>query len=265
MKNPLFDLTGKVAVVTGGNGGIGLGCAIALANAGADIAVWGRNESKNSAAVEKLKSLGVRAIGIQVDVTDRDAIDSATIETVSSLGGIDILFANAGVNLRKRPEEFSSMEWHKVMDGNITSVFDCAQAIYPEMIKRGGGKIVTIGSLTSIFGFGVSPVYAAAKGAVVQYSKSLASAWGKDNIQVNSILPGWIRTDMTQRGQNDEKFNRLVLEGTPAGRWGNPEDLAGAAVFLSSKASDFVTGTAIPIDGGFSSSLFILDSPPGSS
>jgi len=265
MTNPLFDLTGKVAVVTGGNGGIGLGCALALANAGADIAVWGRNESKNGSAVEQLAALGVRAIGIQVDVTDREAIDAATAHTIETLGGIDILIANAGTNMRKRPEEFSAAEWHQVMDGNITSVFNCVQAIYPEMKRRGGGKIVTIGSLTSIFGFGISPVYAAAKGAVVQYSKSLASAWGKDNIQVNSIIPGWIRTDMTQRGQNDEKFNELVLGGTPAGRWGNPDDLGGAAVFLCSKASDFVTGTAIPIDGGFSSALFILDSPPGSS
>ncbi len=265
MKNPLFDLTGKVAVVTGGNGGIGLGCAIGLANAGADIAVWGRSQSKNNSAVQQLTSLGVRAVGIVVDVTDREAIDSATSQTVRELGGIDVLIANAGINIRKRPEEFSISEWHQIMDANITSVFECAQSIYPEMKKRGGGKIVTIGSLTSIFGFGVSPVYAAAKGAVVQLSKSLASAWGKDNIQVNSILPGWIKTQMTQRAQGDEKFNELVLERTPVGRWGDPSDLAGAAVFLSSKASDFVTGTAIPIDGGFSSVLFLFDAPPGSS
>lgn len=263
MKDSLFDLTGKVAVVTGGNGGIGLGCAIGLANAGADIAVWGRNKDKNLAAVAQLEAVGARVKGIHVDVTDRAAIDVATAQTVEALGGIDILIANAGINVRKRPEEFTSAEWHQVMDGNITSVFECAQAIYPEMKKRGGGKIVTIGSLTSIFGFGVSPVYAAAKGAVVQLSKSLASAWGQDNIQVNSILPGWIKTDMTQRAQADEKFNDLVLERTPAGRWGSPSDLAGAAVFLSSKASDFVTGVAIPIDGGFSSVLFLLDSPPG--
>jgi 2-deoxy-D-gluconate 3-dehydrogenase len=264
MMNPQFDLSGKVAVVTGGNGGIGLGCAIGLARAGADIAVWGRNKDKNLAAVGKLEAIGVRAIGIQVDVTDRAEINKATSQTVEALDGIDILIANAGINIRKRPEDFSSLEWHQVMDGNLTSVFDCAQAVYPEMKKRGGGKIVTIGSLTSIFGFGISPVYAAAKGAVVQFSKSLANAWGPDNIQVNSILPGWIKTEMTQRAQGDEKFNDLVLERTPAGRWGNPEDLAGAAVFLSSKASDFVTGIAIPIDGGFSSVLFLLDAPPGS-
>lgn len=264
MTSGLFDLSGRVAVVTGGNGGIGLGCAIGLARSGAEIAVWGRNQVKNQAAVATLVALGVRAIGVQVDVTDREQIDAAITQTVAEFGGIDILIANAGVNLRKRPEEFSSSEWHQVMDANLTSVFDCAQAVYPEMKKRGGGKIVTIGSLTSIFGFGISPVYAAAKGAVVQLSKSLASAWGPDNIQVNSILPGWIKTDMTQRAQGDEKFTELVLERTPAGRWGTPEDLAGAAVFFSSKASNFVTGTAIPIDGGFSSVLFLLDTPPGS-
>lgn len=265
MTNSLFDLSGKVAVVTGGNGGIGLGCAIGLANAGADIAIWARNAEKSRSAVMKLEELGVRAIHCEVDVTQRDQIDSAVIETVTALGGIDILIANAGLNIRKRPEEFSSSEWHEVMDANLTSTFECAQAIYPELKNRGGGKIVTIGSLTSIFGFGISPVYAAAKGAVVQLSKSLASAWGSDNIQVNAILPGWIKTEMTQRAQGDEKFNKLVFERTPAGRWGAPEDLAGTAVFLSSRASDFVTGTAIPIDGGFSSALFLFDAPTGTS
>jgi len=263
MTNSLFNLRGKVAVVTGGNGGIGLGCAIGLASAGADIAIWARNVEKSKAAVLELATHGVRVIHCEVDVTDRAQIDAAVAETIAALGGIDILIANAGVNIRKRPEEFSNTEWHQVMDANLTSTFDCAQAIYPEMKRRGGGKIVTIGSLTSIFGFGISPVYAAAKGAVVQLSKSLASAWGSDNIQVNAILPGWIKTEMTQRAQGDEKFNKLVFERTPAGRWGAPEDLAGAAVFLSSKASDFVTGTAIPIDGGFSSVLFLVDAPPG--
>ena len=140
---------------------------------------------------------------------------------------------------------------------NLTSVFTCCQAAYPEMKRRGGGKIVTIGSMTSIFGFNVAPAYAATKGAVVQLTRSLASAWAKDNIQVNSILPGWINTDLTRRAREVVPgLHENVISRTPADRWGDPDDLAGAAVFFSSRASDFVTGTALPVDGGFSSSMF---------
>ncbi len=253
----MFNLKGKVALVTGGNGGIGLGIARGLARAGASVAVVGRNKEKNGAAVAELEALGVKAIGIVADVTDRKQVDAAVAETVSKLGGLDILVANAGTNIRKKPQDYTSEEWHQVVDTNLTSMFICCQAAYPEMVRRGGGKIVTIGSMTSLFGFDVAPIYAATKGAAVQLTKSLASGWAKDNIQVNSILPGWIDTDLTRRArQIIPTLHDKVVDRTPAKRWGVPGDFEGIAVFLCSDASDFVTGTAIPVDGGFSSSLF---------
>ena len=253
----MFNLKGKVALVTGGNGGIGLGIARGLARAGAAIAVVGRNAEKNGTAVKELEALGVKAIGIVADVTDRKQVDGAVAETVAKLGGLDILVANAGTNIRKKPQDYTSEEWHQVVDTNLTSMFMCCQAAYPEMVKRGGGKIVTIGSMTSLFGFDVAPIYAATKGAAVQLTKSLASAWAKDKIQVNSILPGWIDTDLTKRArQIIPTLHDKVVDRTPAKRWGAPGDFEGIAVFLCSDASDFVTGTSIPVDGGFSSSLF---------
>ena len=253
----MFNLEGKVALVTGGNGGIGLGIARGLARAGASVAVVGRNAEKNTAAVSELAALGVKAIGIVADVTDRKQVDSAVAETSSRLGGVDILVANAGTNIRKKPQDYTAEEWHQVVDTNLTSMFICCQAVHPEMVKRGGGKIVTIGSMTSLFGFDVAPAYAETKGAAVQLTKSLASAWAKDNIQVNSILPGWIDTDLTKRArQIIATLHDKVVDRTPAKRWGVPGDFEGIAVFLCSGASDFVTGTAIPVDGGFSSSLF---------
>ena len=253
----MFNLKGKVAVVTGGNGGIGLGIGRGLARAGANVAVVGRNAEKNASAVKELAALGVRSIGIVADVTLRNDVDRAVAETAAKLGGLDILVANAGTNIRKQPQDYTAQEWHQVVDANLTSMFICCQAAYPEMVKRGGGKIVTIGSMTSLFGFDVAPVYAATKGAAVQLTKSLASAWAKDNNQVNSILPGWIDTDLTRRArQIIPALHDKVVDRTPAKRWGAPADFEGIAVFLCSDASDFVTGTAIPVDGGFSSSLF---------
>jgi 2-deoxy-D-gluconate 3-dehydrogenase len=251
--NP-FDLRGKVALVTGGNGGIGLGIARGLAEAGADVAIAGRNQGKNAAAVA---ALGGRAIGLVADVNDADQVRRMVADTVKAFGGLDILVANAGINIRKPPQDYSSAEWHQIVNTNLTSVFECCQAAYPEMKRRGGGKIVTIGSMTSIFGFDLGPVYAATKGAVVQLTKSLGAAWAKDNIQVNSILPGFIDTELTQGARrNIPGMQERVVGRTPARRWGEPGDLAGAAVFFCSRASDFVTGAALPVDGGFSSSMF---------
>jgi 2-dehydro-3-deoxy-D-gluconate 5-dehydrogenase len=253
----LFDLHGKVALVTGGNGGIGLGIARGLAQAGADVAIAGRNTAKNTSALDELEGLGSKAIGIVADVTDGAAVQRMVAETVERLGGVDILIANAGMNIRRAPEEYSIEEWRQIVDTNLTSVFTCCQAVYPEMKRRGGGKIVTIGSMASLFGFEVATIYSATKGAVVQLTRSLAAAWAKDNIQVNSILPGWIDTDLTKRArQVVGDLSERVVKGTPAGRWGQPDELAGAAVFFCSRASDFVTGTALPVDGGFSSSMF---------
>ncbi len=253
----LFDLHGKTAIITGGNGGIGLGIARGLASAGASIAIAGRNEAKTAAAVDELQASGSQALGLQVDVTAPDQILRMVAATVDRFGGADILVANAGTNVRKRPEEYSLDEWHFIVDTNLSSVFACCQAVYPEMQRRGGGKIVTIGSMSSIFGFNVGPIYAATKGAVVQLTRSLAAAWATDNIQVNAILPGWIDTELTVGARRRlPELHDNVVSRTPAGRWGRPEDLAGTAVFLCSAASDFVTGTALPVDGGFSSSMF---------
>jgi 2-deoxy-D-gluconate 3-dehydrogenase len=253
----MFDLHGKVAIVTGGNGGIGLGIARGLAQAGADIAVAGRNEDKTAAAVAELQGLGVRALGLRTDVVDEAQVQKMVADTVHGLGGVDILVANAGTNIRKQPETYSVAEWHQLVDTNLTSMFLCCQAVYPEMKRRGGGKILTIGSMASVFGFDVATIYAATKGGAVQLTKSLASAWAKDNIQVNCILPGWINTDLTRGARrNLPELEATVLDRTPADRWGDPEDLAGAGVFYCSAASNFVTGTALPVDGGFSSSMF---------
>lgn len=253
----LFDLHGKVALVTGGNGGIGLGIARGLAQAGAGVAIAGRNEAKHAVAVDALQGLGAKAVGIIADVTDGADVTRMVNETVERLGGLDILIANAGINIRKVPQEYTIDEWRRIVDTNLTSVFTCCQAVYPEMKRRGGGKIVTIGSMASLFGFDVASVYAATKGGVIQLTRSLAMAWARDNIQVNCILPGWIETDLTRGArQAVAGLHERVVQGTPADRWGQPDDLAGAAVFFSSRASDFVTGTALPVDGGFSSSMF---------
>jgi 2-deoxy-D-gluconate 3-dehydrogenase len=251
--NP-FDLKGKTALVTGGNGGIGLGIAKGLAQAGANVAIAGRNEAKNQAA---LKALGAGAIAVSGDVNDAAMVERMVAETVKAFGGLDILVANAGINIRKPPQDYALEEWHRIMDTNLTSVFACCQAAYPEMKRRGGGKIVTIGSMTSIFGFDIGAVYATTKGGIVQLTKSLAAAWAKDNIQVNSILPGFIDTELTRNLRRNFPGTHERVEGrTPARRWGTPADIAGAAVYYCSPASGFVTGTALPVDGGFSSSMF---------
>ncbi|MBV8716941.1 MAG: glucose 1-dehydrogenase [Chloroflexi bacterium] len=253
----LFDLLGKVAIVTGGNGGIGLGIARGLAQAGADIAVAGRNADKTRDAVDQLTSLGVRAVGLQADVTDAGQVQQMVDATIEALGGVDILIANAGMSIRKAPETYSLDEWTTVITTNLTGVFACCHAVHPSMKARGGGKIVTIGSMTSIFGLDMAAPYTATKGGVMQLTKSLASAWARDNIQVNCILPGWIDTDLTVGARRAlPRLQESVVERTPAKRWGRPEDLAGAAIFLCSAASDFITGTALPVDGGFSSSMF---------
>jgi 2-deoxy-D-gluconate 3-dehydrogenase len=253
----LFDLHGRVAIVTGGNGGIGLGIARGLASAGAAVVVAARNEPKSQAAAAALERLGGRAIALAVDVTDQRQVQGMVEETKNALGGVDILVANAGTSVRRPPESLALDDWRRVIDTNLTSVFGCCQAVYPELKQRGGGKIVTIGSMSSLFGMGYSAAYAASKGGVVQLTRSLAMAWAADNIQVNSILPGWIDTELTRAARESvEGLNENVLRRTPAGRWGEPADLVGAAVFLCSRASDFVTGIILPVDGGFSSAVW---------
>ena len=249
----MFDLSGRVAVVTGGNGGIGLGMAKGLARAGARIVVAARNEEKSAAAVRELKSLGSDAFALAVDVTDEAAVQAMTDETARRCGRLDILVNNAGINIRKPAHEMPLADWKQVIDTNLTSAFVCARAAYPHMLRSGGGKIINIGSMLSIFGASFAPAYGASKGGLVQLTKSLAVTWAADNIQVNAILPGWIDTDLTKRARQQlQGLHERVLARTPAGRWGAIDDFEGIAVFLSSAASDFVTGTAIAVDGGYS-------------
>ena len=248
----LFDLTGRAAVVTGGNGGIGLGMARGLAEAGAAIMVAGRNAEKSAEAVAELEALGAKAALTEVDVTDEAACKALMQGTVDQFGRLDILINNAGINIRKRPEEYEIDEWRQVIETNLTSAFVCSQAAYPHFKAAGGGKIISIGSMYSIFGAPMTNAYGASKGGLVQMTKGLATAWARENIQVNTVLPGWIDTDLTRRARQDiPELHDRVLQRTPTGRWGVPEDHAGVAVFLASAASDFVTGTSIPVDGGY--------------
>ena len=217
----LFDLSGRVAVVTGGNGGIGLGMALGMARAGATIVVAGRDAAKNAAAVKQIQDAGAKASAIPVDVLKEDSCRALIADTVKAHGRLDILVNNAGMSIRKQPEQYTLAEWHTVMDSNLTSAFLCSHAAYPEMKKGGLGKIINIGSMMSIFGAPFATAYAASKGGMVQMTKSMATAWAKDNIQVNAILPGWIDTALTRRAREQiQGLHDNVLRRTPAGRWG---------------------------------------------
>ena len=247
----LFNLKGKAALVTGGNGGIGLGMARGLAEAGATLAIAGRDKSKNAQAV---KALGGKTIALEADLRDEKSCRAMVGQAAERLGRLDILVNNAGTNVRKAPQDYSMEEWKLVLDTNLTSAFVASQAAYPHLKRAGGGKIVNIGSMMSIFGASFVAPYGASKGGIVQLTRALACAWAKDNIQVNAVLPGWIDTALTRKARQDiAGLHERVLARTPAGRWGEPEDLSGIAVFLCSPASDFITGTAIPVDGGYSS------------
>ena len=248
----LFELSGRVAVVTGGNSGIGLGIAQGLAAAGAGIVVAGRRSEKNLAAARALEKLNVRTAAAEVDVRSEASCRAMVEAAVQRFGRLDILVNNAGTTIRKQPDALTLAEWNEVMETNLTGAFVCAHAAYPHM-RRGGGKIINIGSMMSIFGASFTPAYAASKGGIVQFTRSCACAWAADNIQANAILPGWIDTDLTRRARQEVGgLNERVLARTPAARWGDIGDFAGIAVFLASSASDFVTGAAIPVDGGFS-------------
>ena len=246
----LFDLSGRVAIVTGGNGGIGLGMARGLSGAGAAVAVVGRNREKSR---EAAAGLGEGAFAVEADVTQASDVDAMVAEVADRAGRVDILVNNAGTNIRKRPEDLDESEWHTVLDTNLTSAFLCSRACHPHMRAAGGGKILNNGSMMSLFGAPWTPAYAASKGGMVQLTKALATAWAEDEIQVNCFLPGWIDTDLTRRARKQvPELHERVLARTPAARWGDIDDFQGLAVFLASPASNFVTGAVITVDGGFS-------------
>lgn len=251
-KNGLFDLSGKVALVTGGNGGLGRGIALGLANAGAAVAVLGRNEAKNSAVLAELKAIGVPCMPVTVDLTRREDLAPAFKSIEAELGSVDILVNNAGnVSLSGGVMNENPADWDNVIATQLNAVFLLSRIAAAGMIIRKKGKIINIGSMYSFFGSGLIPSYSAAKGAIIQLTRSMAIEFAPSNIQVNAIAPGWFETDMTAPVKS-MPLNDEIMQRTPAGRWGQAEELAGAAVFLASRASDFVTGSTVVVDGGYS-------------
>ena len=250
----LFNLEGRVALVTGGNGGLGLGMALGLAEAGASIAVAARNTEKTATALSQIEATGVKALGLTADINRESDITEMVAQTIEIFGRLDILVNNAGMVVRKEPQDLTTEEWDQVLDVNLRGAFLAAKTAYPHMKRQGGGKIINIGSMFSIFGGGGSgAAYSASKGGLVQLSKSLAVAWAKDNIQSNAILPGWFITEITSDipVRQPERYD-MISRRIPTGRWGEPEELKGAAVFLASPASDYVTGAVLTVDGGYS-------------
>lgn len=245
----LFDLTGKVAIVTGGNKGLGAGIALALAEAGADIAVVStRTETET---VEAVKALGRKAIHIAADLTSIAPVERIVSTTLSELGGLDILVNNAGMIRRADSVDFTEADWDAVIDLNLKSAFFLAQACGRHMIAQGAGKIINIASMLSFQGGIRVPSYTASKSGIAGITKLLANEWAARGVNVNAIAPGYMATDNTAALQADEARNRSILERIPAGRWGQPSDMAGAAVFLASAASDYVNGITLPVDGGW--------------
>lgn len=245
----LFDLSGKVAIVTGGNKGLGAGIALALAEAGADIAVVStRTETET---VEAVKALGRKAIHIAADLTSIAPVERIVSTTLSDLGGLDILVNNAGMIRRADSVDFTEADWDAVIDLNLKSAFFLAQAAGKHMITQGAGKIINIASMLSFQGGIRVPSYTASKSGIAGITKLLANEWAAKGVNVNAIAPGYMATDNTAALQADEARNRSILERIPAGRWGQPSDMAGAAVFLASAASDYVNGITLPVDGGW--------------
>jgi 2-deoxy-D-gluconate 3-dehydrogenase len=245
-----FHLDGKIAIVTGGNRGLGKAMSWGLAQAGADIAIVQRSPGESEIA-KKIKQLGRKCITIQFDLSRSSAVQEIVDQVLDEFGRIDILVNNAGVQRRAPSVEFPEEFWDEVMNVNAKSVFFLCQAVGKVMIKQGKGKIINIASLLSFQGGFTVPAYAASKGAVAQFTKSLSNEWAKLGVNVNAIAPGYIATDMNTALINDETRNRQILERIPAGRWGDPEDLAGAVVFLASEASDYIHGETIVVDGGW--------------
>lgn len=247
----LFDLSGRVAFVTGGNGGIGRAIALALGGAGAAVAIIGRNEAKNEAVHAELKAANVRCLALRVDVTDRASLQPAFERVEAELGPAGILVNNAGIATISGGVLFEEAEdWDKVMATHLDATFLLSKLAAESMRKRKTGKIINMASIYSLFGSKLAPSYSAAKGAVIQLTRSMAIELAPYNIQVNAIAPGWIETEMTVPVRSTP-WNDEILARVPAGRWGQPEEIAGTAIYLAAHASDFVTGATIFVDGGY--------------
>lgn len=249
-QSKLFDLTGRVALVTGGNGGLGRALALGFADAGASVAILGRNAEKNKKVLAELQKIGARAIAMEVDITDRAQIEPSVARVVGELGSVDILVNNAGIGLIKPSLEVPVEEWDQVLAINLTACFLMSQAVGRRMAKRKMGKIINISSIYGLFGNAVAPSYSATKGALINLTKSMAIELAPVNVQVNAIVPGYFHTELTDQFR-DLPFYHELIRRVPSGRWGEPDELAGAAIFLASRASDFVTGTSVVVDGGF--------------
>ena len=248
-KNP-FDLTGRVAVVTGGNGGIGRSIALGLAQAGAAVAVLARNEEKNQHVISEIQALGVAALAVKVDVSVREELRPALAKVEEALAPVSILVNNAGIAVIAGVLDQTPEDWDKVIETNLNACFLLSKLAAKSMAKQGQGKIINIVSMYSFFGSALVPSYSAAKGALIQLTKSMAIELAPFGIQVNAIAPGWIETDMTAPLKSSPLYQEIITR-TPAGRWGKPDELSGTAVYLASRASNFVTGTTICVDGGY--------------
>ncbi|MBT5157304.1 MAG: SDR family oxidoreductase [Rhodobiaceae bacterium] len=253
-----FNLTGKTALVTGGNRGIGLGMALAMAQAGADIAIWGTNDANNEKAVAELSATGVKAASWKVNVADEQAVEDAMADTLATMGRVDSVFANAGIGkLGGSFAEMDTQAYRDVLAVNLDGVFFTLRAAARHMVERAkagdpGGSLVGIASLAAIEGAARNQHYAATKGAVISMMKSIAVEHARYGVRANSILPGWIATDMTAGAQGNEKFEQNVIPRVPAKRWGQPEDFGGMAVYLTSDASSYHSGDLFVIDGAYS-------------
>lgn len=246
----MFDLSGRVAAITGGNGGIGRGIALALAEAGAAIAILARNEEKNRETVDELHQRGAAAIAVRLDVTDRTGLKPAVDEVAKRAGPIDILVNNAGIAIPGGALRLEAEQWDRVLETNLNSCFFLSQLVAHSMAARKTGKIINIASEYSRFGNQIAPSYAASKGALIQLTKSLAIELAPHNVQVNAMVPGWIESEMTAPIKSRPFYNEIIMR-TPAGRFGTPAECGGAAIFLASSASDFITGATIFVDGGY--------------
>lgn len=253
-----FNLSGKVALVTGGNRGIGLGMAKAMAQAGADIAIWGTNAQNNEKAAAELSAEGVKAKSWNVNVADEAAVNEAMAATIAEMGRIDSVFANAGIGkLSHGFTEMSTEDYRQVLAVNQDGVFFTLRAAAAHMVERAkngdpGGSLVGVASLAATEGAARNQHYAATKGAVISMMKSIAVEFARYGVRANSILPGWIETDMTAGAQDNERFQNMVMSRVPAKRWGNPDDFGGVAVYLTSNASAYHSGDLFVIDGAYS-------------
>jgi NAD(P)-dependent dehydrogenase (short-subunit alcohol dehydrogenase family) len=250
-KLSIFDLRGKVAIVTGGYSGIGKGISEGLAEAGCDVVICARNYRRCVDACEKIKKLGVRTLPIRCDVTKRDEVENLIHQTVKEMGGINVLVNNAGVEGKEKPSvDMSEQEWDEIIDTNLKGAFLCSKTVAKEMVKQRAGKIINVASITAFIAMGNVSAYCASKGGVVQLTKAMALEFAKDNIQVNAICPGYFSTPMSRRLYGPEMWKRIIRKKVPMGRIGKPEEIKGTAIYLASRATDFMTGSCIVIDGG---------------